>query len=91
MIQTGQMESIITKMYAYTANVTGSDSYWSKERRKLEAIMQQKKMGTAFFTFSFADNHWHDLHRLMPSGLLEPRKRYKNILKNPHLADWYFF
>jgi hypothetical protein len=26
----------------------------------------------------------------MPSGLLEPKKRYKNILKNPHLADWFF-
>mgnify|MGYP003345304741 CR=1 FL=1 len=48
-------------------------------------------MGTAFFTFSFADNHGHDLHQLMPSGLLEPRKRYKNILKNPHLVELVFF
>ena len=74
--------------FDFSANVTGSDSYWSKKRREL--IMQQKKMGSAFFTFSFADNHWHDLHCLMPSGLLQPRKRYKNILKNPHLADWFF-
>jgi len=89
-IQNGQIESIIMKMYAYTANITGSDSYWSKKRRELEAIMQQKKLGTAFFTFSFADNHWTDLHRLMPGGLVDPKLRYRNIAKNPHLADWYF-
>ena len=39
---------------------------------------------------SFADNHWNDLHRLLLGPTLEPKKRYQNILKNPHLADWYF-
>ena len=32
--------------FDFSANVTGSDSYWSKKRREL--IMQQKKMGSAF-------------------------------------------
>ncbi len=50
----------------------------------------QKGLETAFFTFSFADNHWPDLHRLMPKGLLEPKHRYRNTSANPHLADWYF-
>jgi len=65
-IQNGQINDIIHKMHAYTANITGSDSYWGKKRGELEAIMQQKGLGTAFWTVSFADNHWHDLHRLMP-------------------------
>jgi len=86
-IRSGEIENVIMKMYAYTANVTGSDSYWSKRRRELEAVMQQKKLGTAFFTFSIADNHWFDLHRLMPRGLVEPKQRYKNVAKNPHLVD----
>ncbi len=52
--------------------------------------MQQKGLGTAFFTVSFADNHWHDLHRLMPNGLTEPKLRYHSTNKNLNLADWYF-
>ena len=26
----------------------------------------------------------------MPGGLVEPKHRYKNIVNDPHLADWYF-
>ena len=26
----------------------------------------------------------------MPGGLVDPKLRYRNISKNPHLADWYF-
>ncbi len=26
----------------------------------------------------------------LKGGLVEPKLRYKNIVKNPHLADWYF-
>jgi hypothetical protein len=90
MAANGQLDSVISKMYSYTANVTGSDAYWSKRRRELEAIMQQKGLGTAFFTVSFADNHWYDLHRLMPNGSAEPKLRYQSTNANLHLADWYF-
>jgi hypothetical protein len=69
-------------MYSYTANVSGSDAYLSKRRRKLEVIMQQKGLGTAFFTVSFDDNQWHDLHRLMPNGLAEPKFRYHSTNAN---------
>ena len=71
----------ISRMHVYSANVVGSDAYWSKKGRELEALVQQKEIGTAFFTMSFADNHWNDLHRLMPGLTLEPKKRYQNILK----------
>lgn len=90
MLQNGNIKQLVGRMYAYTSNIVGSDSYWSKKRKELEATMQQKGVGTVFFTFSFADNHWHDLHRQMPSGLLPPKERYKNVPKNSHLADWYF-
>ena len=42
-------------------------------------------------TFSYADNHLDDLHRLMPGPKADSdnRKR-KNFLNNPHLVDWYF-
>lgn len=44
----------------------------------------------AFFTVSFADNQWHDLHHLMPNGLAEPKLRYHSTNANPHLAEWSF-
>lgn len=90
MVRNGQISQIMGRIYAYSANIVGSDGYWNKKRRELEAIMQQKSVGTLFFTLSFADNHWPDLHRLMPAGLLPGNQRYKSIIKNPHLADWYF-
>ncbi len=87
MAANGQLDSVISKMYSYTANVTGSDAYWSKCWRELEAIMQQKGLGTAFFTVSFADNHWYDLHHLMPNGSAEPKLHYQSTNANLHLAD----
>ena len=53
--------------------------------------MTDRSCATVFFTFSYADNHWLDLHKLMPSGFDEdPKIRYQNVLNNPHLVDWYF-
>lgn len=44
-----------------------------------------------FFTFSYADNHWNDLHKLMPGGYSDdPKIRYKNVVNNPHIVDFYF-
>jgi len=78
-------------MTAYSANITGSDSYWYKRRSELEATMSDKSCATVFFTFSYADNHWLDLHKLMPGGFnKDPKKRYQNVLNNPHIVDWYF-
>ena len=88
LIRTRQLNGLVCRMHAFTSNIVGSDSYCAKKRRELEAIVQQRGMGTAFFSFSFADHHWHQLHRLMPGGL--DRKRL-NLARNPHLADWFFF
>ena len=33
----------------------------------------------------------NDLHKLMPGGFSEcPKIRYKNVLNNPHIVDFYF-
>ena len=48
MATNGQLDSVIGKIYAYSSNVTGSDAYWAKRGRELEAVMQQKGFGTAF-------------------------------------------
>jgi hypothetical protein len=53
-------------MSSFGANITGSDAYWFKRRQELISIFEQKKTATIFFTFSYADHHWIDLHDLMP-------------------------
>ena len=78
-------------MTPYSANITGSNAYWFQRRSELESTFEQKKPATVFFTFSYADNYWEDLHRLLPGGSsTDPKTRYQNVLKNPHLVDWYF-
>ena len=89
---------LLNRMSAYSSNITGSDSYWNKRRSELEATFEQKEAATVFFTFSYADNHWQDLHRLMPRNYNQDINsiestnpiKYKDVINNPHLVDWYF-
>lgn len=69
-LQNGTGDQILHRMSAYSANITGSDAYWFKRRTELESTFEQKKPATVFFTFSYADNHWADLHKLMPGKIL---------------------
>ena len=87
----GQAHGLLQKMYRYGANVTGSDPYWYKKRQELEAIFNQEGAATVFFTFTAADNHWHDLHRHMPSGAdASIEKKVEAVRTYPHVTDWYF-
>ena len=44
-----------------------------------------------FFTFSSADMHWPELHALFGSSNDNTaEKRRQNVIKNPHITDWFF-
>jgi hypothetical protein len=91
MISSGESDSLMKRLSSYSANVTGSDSYWFKRRTELEATMEQGKIATAFFTFSYPDTHWSDLQKLMPGAPAKTySEKYKKVLENPHLVDWFF-
>lgn len=59
--------------------------------RSFGPYSQTKGCTTLSFTLSAADNHWEDMHRLMPP-------RYENfaagrraaVIDSPHIADSYF-
>src|SRR3954469_20790644 len=59
-------------------------------------IKQIGHQGLLFFTFSAADLHWPELHKLMPVDEISSeeinsgRQRQQNIISNPHLATWLF-
>ena len=38
-------------------------------------------MSDMFFTFIYADNHWHDLHELMPGGQAETNAKIRKNVK----------
>ncbi len=43
---------------------------------ELEAIFHEEN-AMVFFTFSYADNHWYDLHCILPGGFSDdPKVRY---------------
>ena len=89
------VRSIIGQMTRYSANVSGSDGYWLSQQEKLESAVEQLPNLTVFTTYSAADHHWFDLHRLMPSfredSPSDIRERNKALIENPHLADWWFW
>jgi len=87
----GDSTGFMKKMSSYAANITGSDAYWSRRRSELEATFEQAKTASAFFTFSYPDIHWDDLQKLMPGPLATTfTEKYKKVLENPHLVDWFF-
>ncbi len=63
LMTTGDSNAFMKKMSSYAANITGSDAYWSRRRSELEATFEQAKTASAFFTFSYPDNHWEDLQK----------------------------
>jgi hypothetical protein len=90
LVQSNDDDAILRRLTAYSGNLTGSPAYWQQRRSELLAICEQMLPATVFFTLSAADNHWYDLHRLMPSGMSDNiQRRVKNASKNSHLVDWF--
>lgn len=81
-------------MTRYSANVSGSDGYWLRQQDKPKNAVEQLPSLTVFTTYSTADHHWFDFHRLMPSFLKgsppDIQQRNREIIQKPHLADWWF-
>ena len=63
-----EIENVMKRLTAFSANIVGSHPYWYKQKGNLEATFEQKSCATVFFTFSYADNWWACLHRLMPGN-----------------------
>jgi hypothetical protein len=46
---TSEIGYLMNRMSAYSAYITGSNSYWSLKRRELVSIFEQKKVCHRFF------------------------------------------
>ena len=82
-------------MSKYVGNITGSSAYWQRVQLDLKTIIAHSIKGspTIFFTFSSADMHWPELHKLFITANVDdltPEDRRKNVIGNPHIVDWCF-
>ena len=66
-------KAFMSKISRYIANVPGTNAYWHKLRKGLKTIATAVGTPTFFFTFSFADMHWPELHALFGTGTVATR------------------
>ena len=90
MATSGNSNTFISKISRYVANVAGSNAYWYKVREDLKAIVTTVGTPTFFFTFSSADMHWPELHKLFGNENSTNEERRQAVISNPHIVDWFF-
>ena len=88
------------RIMRFGEGLRGTRQFWKRRSSELsDMIKQLGAKGMVFFTFSAADLHWPDLHRLMPhgknpiNGVSEQERiknRRKDLIDNPHIAAWFF-
>ena len=74
----------------YAKNVTGTNAYWNQQKNNLKAIISQKGAPTIFWTLSCAEFHWPEFHALFDQNNTQCNSAITNVIKNPHILDWFF-
>jgi hypothetical protein len=86
---------IADKIMRYGEGLRGTRQFWNGRRCELSDMIKQiGPEGLDFFTFSAADLHWPELHKLMPpngNSETSAKNHQQNIIDNPHIADWFFY
>jgi len=83
--------NMFSKIFYYTKELTGSNSYWNRVRQDLRATIEQVGPRTIFFTLSMAEFHWPDLRKLFNLSENSSSQDLLNMIKdNPHIVVWYF-
>ena len=91
------LESLFGRMQAYNANINGCPAYMHQKKKQLEAMIEQLGMCSLWFSFSMADNYWHELYRILnhvardfANEMEEAKFRRKLVRDNPHIVDYFF-
>ncbi|CAB4407286.1 unnamed protein product [Rhizophagus irregularis] len=90
-------KNIADRIMRYGEGLRGTRQFWIARRKELlDFIKQIGADGLIFFTFSTADMHWPELHKLMENcdhngdEAESSKRRQQNIIDNPHIATWFF-
>lgn len=90
MVQNMNTNQLMNRIQRYAAKVQETNQYWFQCLQELRALFDQKGPPTFFWTLSAADNHWPELHALMPHPEGCPvshSMRVAAIINNPQIAD----
>ena len=90
MLNSHASNALMSKLFYYSKDLTGSNSYWNKVKQDLNAILKQVGVPTIFFTLSMAEFHWPDFLRLFDLNENCTKDIRTTILNNPHIVDYYF-
>ena len=81
----------------YGEGLCRTRQFWMARRNELSDMIKQiGHQGLIFFTFSMADLHWPELHKLMEDNdhnrdeAESAKRRQQNLIDNPHIATWFF-
>ncbi|CAB4427787.1 unnamed protein product [Rhizophagus irregularis] len=86
MISNGDQQ-LADRIMRYGEGLRGTRQFWIARRGELtDMIKQIGHKGLIFYTFSAADFHWPNLHRLMP----DDGDAQSKVINNPHIAAWFF-
>ena len=95
MISNGD-KNLADQIMRYGVGLRRTRQFWMARRHELTDIIKQiGHQGLIFFTFSAADLHWPELHKLMANNDQveeddSAKQRQQNIIENPHIATWFF-
>ena len=89
MIDNFTVEQLMKQLQRYAAKVQGSSQYWFQQYQKLRAHIEQNGPSTLFWIVSSADNHWPELHNLLPHASEPPTRamQIQAVINCPHITD----
>ena len=92
MVDTLPAQQLMNRLQHFASKIQGSSQYWYQRYQELKALLGQKGPPTFFWTVSSADNHWPDLHKLLPHSTSSSSRdeQCQAVINCPHITDWYF-
>ena len=85
-------EAFSNRVLHFATSLRGTRPYWFKQRSRLIAMVNSLGLPTIFFTHSAADTQWPELANLICKNNPQSKaKRTEAVIKNPAIADWFFF
>ena len=87
-----QGEAFSSRVLHYASSLRGTKQYWQRQRSRLLSMVDTLGLPTIFFTHSAADLQWPELAQLISPDYPNSRSARANaVIKNPALADWFFY
>jgi hypothetical protein len=95
-----ELNAMLGRMNKYNGNINGGNAYLHRNKRNLDALVDQQGAPTAWYSFSMAENYWPDGLRVLddkthsrtfPNADAKGAQQRKLCRNNPHIVSEFFF